>query len=306
MPLLAINHHYVRDVSPPRGIHAIGLDELVARLEPIRREFRFISQQELLEAVAAQSTQNLAVVTFDDGLQEQAIAATKLRQIGIPCICFVPTLPFVEKRLLDVHRIHLLRALLDDAKFDALLLSRFGTYYSDVSLEDGRKQYRYDTDVAVKLKYFLNFVLSIQEREEWSMQLFSEVCGSEAAAAEELYMSVDALHTLTAHDQIGSHGHSHMALAKKDLESQKSDLEKSIGVLKKLTGKTPIGVAYPYGGPTAVNTDTLEAAHSLDFKYGFTMERGLNLLAGTQNPLALKRIDTNDIKQTLSEIGAQH
>lgn len=64
-----------------------------------------------------------------------------------------------------------------------------------------------------------------------------------------------------------------------------------------MIGPSDFGLAYPYGGPDAVDDHTIAIAAELGFVYGFTMRRGINLWAETREArLTLSRIDTNDVE----------
>ena len=66
--------------------------------------------------------------------------------------------------------------------------------------------------------------------------------------------------------------------------------------MENLTNTNIEAISYPYGGETAVNADVFRCAVEHHYSVGFTMIRGHNSeLDLINNPLALKRFDTNDV-----------
>lgn len=124
--LVAINFHYIRPRFdfPHPGIHGISPEQFASQLKLLRRFGRFVSGAELRAAV--EHRQPLAepalVVTFDDGLREQFDHAWPiLRQLQIPAIFFINTFPITTGKICAVHKIHLVRAHLEPAKFEQQL-----------------------------------------------------------------------------------------------------------------------------------------------------------------------------------------
>lgn len=297
MRLLSINHHYVRYEPSSGGIFPISFDELLRRLERVTKVFRPISSNLLMSGLSGENIGDALVVTFDDGLAEQAQAAFRLAALGIPSICFVPTLPIIEGCLLDVHRLHLIRSVVPDEKIAYDIREFYGDRFSNVDIEKARKQYRYDVDTARRVKFFLNFVLEKEEREIWTKACFQRYCGDERAAVDGLYMDADTITRLHKIGSIGCHGHSHVPLAQLCGDLQREDLSKAIGILQEIVGPSRIGLAYPYGGPDAADATTFAIAKELDFGFAFTMRRGVNTWPSAREcAFSLARIDTNDAK----------
>lgn len=297
MRLLSINHHYVRDEASSGGIFPVSFDELLRRLRRAIKVFRPICSNLLMSGLSGEDIGDALVVTFDDGLAEQAQAAFRLAALGIPSICFVPTSPIIEGCLLDVHRLHLIRSVVPDEIIANDIKLFYGHRFSNVDIEKARKQYRYDLDSARRVKFFLNFVLEKEEREIWTKACFLKYCGDERAAVDGLYMDADTIVRLHKIGSIGCHGHSHVPLAQFDRDRQSQDLSMAKGILQEILGPGRIGLAYPYGGPDAADATTFALAKELEFGFAFTMRRGVNTWASAREcAFSLARIDTNDVR----------
>ena len=295
MSLLAVNHHYFRLVGTGQGIYPTTPEGLTAGVEKLRARWHIGTETDIIKYCrGGGADEAVCILTFDDGLKEQMNALALLDSLGITAMYFVPTAPLLQHNVLDVHKLHMIRTSLRDMDLATNLQKRFnfGAYEFDEQLI--ATQYRYDEPISRKVKYFLNFVLDPLARREWTSLLFAELFGSESAASEALYMSAEDLRMLARRHLLGTHAHSHVPLATLTAAESQHEIEKSLDVLEHVSGQRPLGISYPFGGKSAVSDLVLTAAQAAGLRYGFTMERGINMQSGA-DPMALKRIDVNDI-----------
>jgi len=304
MPLLAVNHHYYRAASTGMGIYPTTQEQLRQKLEAIRSfGWKIGTQADILSCVAdGEYVEKIAIITFDDGLKEQISAIKDLKAMGATAICYIPVGPLIERCVLDVHKLHMIRSVTNDEALAAVLDKDFGFSKHEFDEHLLEIQYRYDQPLSRRVKYFLNFSLSAEQRDDWITKQFEDSFGDETAACESLYMGADDLKFLAKSGSLGSHGYSHRPLARLSTHELKDELRRSHEVLKTLTGVAPIGVSYPYGGKSAVGETVFNEARESGYEYGFTMERGVN--EWFSDPLSMKRIDTNDIEDWLN-LGAK-
>ena len=289
MALLAIGYHYVAREAPaePRAIFPVTTDGLRTQLELLGRSWEFVSRDELLAAVAGDSTlpERACAVSFDDGLRCQAeLALPVLQELGVPAIFFVPGKPVAEGRVLHVHRVHAIRERIDDAE----LLELMGA--EDVSADVAREHYRYDTPEAARVKYLLNMVLSVDERERVVGAAFAELVPDEAAFAAALYMSRDQIRALGS--SVGAHSYAHEPLALLPPDELDRDLDRCTALLEEITGARPRAFSYPHGTPSTVDVATARRLTAAGYRVAFTMERAVN--RSLDEPLLLGRLDAND------------
>lgn len=300
MPLLAINHHYYRTASTGMGIYPTTPDQLRQKIECIRKAgWKIGKQSDILSCVSGgECAEQIAVITFDDGLKEQITAIKDLQAMGVAAICYIPAGPLMEKRVLDVHKLQMIRSVTNDEALAAALDKDFGFAAHEFDEHLLEVQYRYDQPLSRRVKYFLNFSLSSEQRDGWISKQFENEFGDETAAAEALYMGEDDLRFLAQNGSLGAHGHSHRPLAQLSNDELKDEFHRSHEVLTTLTGVPPMGVSYPYGGKSAVSEEVFKEAREAGYEYGFTMERGVN--SEFPDALSLKRIDTNDMNDWLN------
>jgi peptidoglycan/xylan/chitin deacetylase (PgdA/CDA1 family) len=296
--VLAVNHHYYREVSPPAGIYPINRARLAAEVETLRRNYRPIAQRDLLDILAHPEIaqhDDVFLLTFDDGLKEQMAALRDLESLGVAALFFVPTAPLIERRVLDVHKLHLIRATRSDEVLLVDLKELFPVAWDRLDDAAAIKQYRYDDAQARRVKYLLNFALTPQERREWLDRLFSTVVGTEAEVAKALYMDRDDIRLLGRTGMLGTHAHAHLPLAQLGCEDMRRDIAQSLDVLNDLSNDPVSGISFPYGGPDAVSESVVQACAELGLSYGFTMQRGRNEVEEMGARYRLKRIDCNDV-----------
>lgn len=298
MPLLAVNHHYFRTEKPGRGIYPTTPEQMRSNVATIRQQgWQLGTQTDILDFCNGSTDKKICVITFDDGLKEQMRCLELLESLGVSAMFFVSTAPMLSGRVLDVHKMHMIRTELTDEEVASRLETfGFSRYVFDMAVL--ATQYRYDTEISQKVKYFLNFGLDAEQKDRWTSETFAELFGDEKAVAKKLYMDAEDWKLLAKKHCLGTHGHRHVPLATLSPEGIADDLQASLDLIREKTGYAPKGMGYPFGGKTAVSEAVFSAAKAHGLAYGFTMQRGVN--ARPDNPMALNRIDVNDLSQYLS------
>lgn len=296
MRLLIVNFHYFREETYPSGIYPVNRAALNRQVDELAKYYEFISQEELAEAISTKNypDKDFCLITIDDGLKEQMAAFEFLKEKGIPSILYVPTDAIQNRKVLNVHKLHYVRTQMTDVDLFGLLDEKYNIAGVDFDMAALANQYRYDDDTARKVKYFLNFVLTEEQKEEATNFFFSRLVSNETEFANQLYMNETDLKTLANAGVLGSHGCAHIPLATKPFEVAKADIQKSLNYLESVTGKPVLSFSYPYGGKDAVNTQLVPAFEGTNVKFALTMWRGVNTAENLNNPLFLYRVDTND------------
>jgi hypothetical protein len=297
MRLLAVNYHYYRTERPSSGIYPISPVSFATQISNIAANWTIANECQVLEAIDGDSSTDvsLCLITFDDGLKEQMRAVHWLRTQGFAAVCYIPTAPLTESCVLDVHKLHMIRASRPDVELVTDLTARFGVAFTGIDPDAASAQYPLDDADAQRLKYFLNFVLDLRSRRDWVDRQFEQLVGNEAAVASALYMDRADVCFLAKHGMIGTHSHSHLALAMLDNAAISLEIGKSLDVIQDITGVRVRGISYPYGGPTAVDENVGRVAEEFGLSYGLSMRSGVNGPSVRRNRMLLKRVDTNDV-----------
>lgn len=299
MKLLVVNFHYFREKRYSSGIYPISRAALSKQVDALSKDYLFVDQASIIDYLNGRQSklggEKCCLLTWDDGLKEQMQAFEFLQELGVPALFYIPTQPIVTHRVLDVHQLHLIRSRQSDEALYQSLVERFGidTYaFDEQALAN---QYRYDNDLARKVKFFLNFVLSAEERASLIQQWFLELVPDEEAFAKSFYMDQADIRVLADANALGAHGHSHIPLAPLSQQAAQAEIETSILLLSEMTNQTIQSFSYPYGGKTAVSEQLLPCFEHTSIQFALTMWRGENDLdANDREPLLLQRVDTND------------
>lgn len=296
MQLLAVNYHYFRDEKPESGIYPISLREFENQVDELSKYYTFISQNELVEKIKKKhfDSKNYCLLTFDDGLKEQMNALKVLNRKGIPGVFYISSSPIKNGNTLNVHKLHYVRSVVSDIEIFDFIDENIDT--RKVKFPENIKDlYRYDDLETKKLKYLLNFILEPRVRDKIIDDLFSSLILDESRFSIDFYMDLKDIKKIDSMGYLGTHCHAHLPLATLEPDGIFSDINSSLDFFKSDCGISKIkSISYPYGGPKAVSNTVSKISEDLNFTYGLTMFRGINGIDDFENPLMLKRVDTND------------
>lgn len=295
MHLLSVNYHYFREEKPNSGIYPLTINELSYQIDELNKYYEFISQDDLIEKIKRKeySNKKYCLLTFDDGLKEQMNALELLNKKGIPGVFYVTTNSIKNQKVVNVHKLHYIRSVMKDSD-----VYKFLNSYIDSSVikfpNNIKELYRYDTLETKKLKYLLNFILDNNIKDKLIDDLFKSLL-DEKEFSKKLYMDIKDIQYLDKLGYLGTHTDLHLPLATLTKEEMQEDISKSIIFLEKYCGTNSVkSISYPYGGPKAVSQKVANASKEFGFEFGLTMFRGVNNINDFDNPLLLKRVDTND------------
>lgn len=300
--LLIVNYHYIREQAPVRGIYNITPEFFASQLDAIYANgFTFIALEDIHRAIRTRSLACLppkaCLITFDDGLRESyELGLSVMDRKGIPGAFYLSSLTLDYQVVLDVHKFHYVQAFLTNydilGLIPPLIRDRLDTVDSNVVAA----QYIWDDHETGQLKYLFNFLLGATEKEELIRQLFDRCVDIEADFAADLYMTEEQIVELSRRGYLGSHGCMHLPLAMLPKAQIADEVAGSKSALATFCGRTVEAISYPYGGESSINDDVIDEVARNGFISGVTMIRGMN--NGSEiidNPLRLRRFDTNDV-----------
>lgn len=301
MNLLIINYHYIDEPGRYQypAIYPVTPEAFKKQLSIIGKHFRFVSGDDVLQAVSDNGSlpDQACLITFDDGLRCQfELALPILDELGIPALFFASGLPASRQTGLAVHKIHSVRARIEPRQlldqFRSFALARNLVFDAEADAAQVRHIYLYDSFDAGLMKYYLNYKLTANLRDEFISEIFNELESDEAAWCRKTYIQQDNLIHLAERGYLGSHTYNHLPLAQCEEMDIYQEIELNQQALQQLTGHRTPFIAYPYGNDRTVSRSVAEQASACGHQVGFTMERALNTTLA--QPLLLARIDTND------------
>ena len=257
------------------------MSEFRDQLDYISRRYNVVGVDFLLSAANADEPgpRDAAILTFDDGFVDHFdYVLPELTQRNWSGAFYPPAAAILERRLLDVHRIHFILASVGNSMkvanaMDEMLLERLGAE----EVADLRSKWAAPNELddveTVYVKRVLQLGLPRHIRSAVCGALFARfVTGDERSFAEELYLTLEQLKLMSGLGMhVGGHGYSHEWLGSMRPDEQQLELEKSIEMLDCIGVDRASGwsMAYPYGDR---NDATRSSLANLGCGLAFTTE----------------------------------
>jgi peptidoglycan/xylan/chitin deacetylase (PgdA/CDA1 family) len=306
-PLTVVMYHYVRPLAAGRYPRLKGLEpaDFRRQLDYLAGRYAPVGMDDVLAAGRGERPlpADAVLLTFDDGFSDHyAYVFPELWRRGIPGAFFPSAAAVLDRRLYDVHKLHLILAACDDAtapagEVDRAVDEQRAAFGLD-TVADYRARYavasRLDTAEVMYVKRMVQTVLPPPLRAAVADRLFRRFAGvEEAVAAQELYLTVDQLRVMIANGMhVGLHGDAHDRLGHLPAAAQADDIARSLRLLSALgLPTTDFSFCYPYG---SYNSDTPAILQRLGCACAFTTvpEIARVLPSGM---LTLARLDTRDL-----------
>lgn len=299
----AVMYHYVR--PPTDGLpffRYLDLDDFRAQLDHFAATEGFLPRAEFLNAVETGEAPGKGIVlTFDDGFSDHSRHVLPvLRDRGLWGLFYVSTGVYRTRKLLDVHRIHMLLGTYGGAA----MLESLRSIVTDAMLPDAHvaafhdRPYRLqDNDASTDLfKRTLNYYISYEWREAVLDRLMARHLPDEAAIVRDFYMSEAEVRAMQdAGMLIGSHSVTHRVFSKLPVAEQEREIAESFADLDGIAGGLAVrSFCYPYGGFHSFTADTERLLTEQGCRFAFNVEPR-EIASGdlTGRPQALPRFDCN-------------
>jgi peptidoglycan/xylan/chitin deacetylase (PgdA/CDA1 family) len=309
-----VMYHYVRELWRSRfpRIKGLTIDAFRGQLEYIERHYNVVSMEEVIWAAqgGGRLPARAALLTFDDGfIDHYTNVLPLLHERSWQGSFFPPSRPIVEGCVLDVHKIHFTLAAVDESRQLADdLMRQVDRCRDECELLSGEQYWelcgrpsRFDPTEVVFIKRMLQHELPAPIRQRITDYLFRKyVTTDESAFATELYMSLDQLRMMHRCGMyIGNHGDSHCWLDKVSREQKVREIEASLMFLQQIDPEMgPWAMCYPYG---AHDSELRELVRSYGAAVGFSTRVAVADFSN-DDPLALPRLDTNDLPTCTEDI----
>ena len=296
-------YHYIQKSDPLLpNFKFLDFDNFVKQLDFFENNYGFVTQDEwsnyidfgLLPEIGGK-----VVLTFDDGMIcHYKYVYPELIKRKLWGIFYVPTLPYLEKKILDVHRIHLLIGA-SSGKELIMILNQILT--EEMIPFKRRKEFREHTykaqndenDIS-EFKRILNYYIS----NEFRSRVINEILNLlNLLNLNEIDFYIPELKLKEMSDNgmiIGSHTNSHPVMSKLNFHDQKNELMVSFSFIEKIVNEKKMTYCHPYGGFHSFNKDTVSLLDNLGVAYSFNVEnREIVSNDRLKNKHSLPRFDCN-------------
>ena len=296
----AIMYHYVRPGSLGWDrLKYLHLDNFRRQLDWLAENGGLVSHEQFRKSVENGEPRAGAVLTFDDGFADHyRYVFPELVSRNIWAIFFIPTGIYTSRRLLDVHRIHLITARCSGteclaAAQEAVTEDMLLDSHIDEFKDRAYSRLADDADT-IAFKRALNYFICDEYREEVLDRIIDKL-KLELPSAAEFYVSASELAEMAeAGMQIGSHSVSHLIMSKLEVARQRQEIAQSFDYLNRVTGTPVETFCYPYGGFHSFTSDTETLLTQAGCRYAFNFEpRDISADDLRWRPQALPRYDCN-------------
>lgn len=305
--LTIVMYHYIRDLPRSRypRIKALQTERFDRQLDYICKHYTVCSLLQVAAAArgAAELPTRPCLLTFDDGfVDHHCTVLPRLLARRITGSFFPTARPVLERRVLDVHKLHfVLASAAETQRLTKNVLTLVAAYRTPFDLPDDETLYqtyagasRFDPAEIIFIKRLLQHGLPAAVRSEILSSLFAQyVTADDRAFADELYMSLPQLRELSAAGmEVGGHGYAHCWLEHLPQAEQAEEISRTLDFLRQIGGGTPSDwvMCYPFG---SYNATTLDLLRQNACAIGLTTHVGLN--SDLSRPLELRRLDANDL-----------
>ncbi|QUM77862.1 polysaccharide deacetylase family protein [Moritella sp. 24] len=295
----AVMYHYVRPVDANMPFFkALHIDDFKKQLDYFEQEFGIATYEDMLEVKNGKLLDKI-ILTFDDAISDHyEYVFPELKKRGITGVFYIPTQPYLNNKMLDVHKVHLILGSIESK----IVLEKLNSYISYGMLqhtnEFEEKTYNYQTndECTLQVKRILNYFLSYQYRTKIIDMLFLELLGEQSDYCASFYMNTAQLKELSDNAMIiGSHSISHPVFSRLSKDLQRVEIEDSFNFLSELGVINDFKTfCYPYGGDHSFNQDTVDLLNESNVDFSFSVD-----------PCDIKTLDLNKI-QTLSRYDCNH
>ena len=276
----ALMYHYVRryDAVLP-NFRYLDIDNFRRQLDYFDAEFGYVSFEEWRGFVnngTVPEKTGKVVLTFDDAMRcHYDYVFPELLSRGLWGIFYVPTSPYADDIILDVHRIHLLCGAFSGMKLLEVANSMIcEEMIPDEKIEEFRNETytRQQNTVGVsEFKRLMNYFIDYKYRATVIDTIANNLGFS--FNRDMFYVPFEQLFEMKRKGMvIGSHSHSHPVMSKLSASAQQNELEKSFAILGDLVETNHRTYCHPYGGFHSFNKDTVDVLDRLGVAYSFNVE----------------------------------
>ena len=276
----AIMYHYVREYkSDLPKFRFLDIQNFRRQLDFFDQKYGFVSRKEwdlVIKKKKLGSVEGKVILTFDDSLScHFDYVFPELRKRNLWGIFYIPTQPYVNSKMLDVHRVHLLcgafegpsllSALYDCLKEDMISDSKIKNFRDKTYLK--QSNYEGISEFKQTLNYFVNY-----EFRENLIDKVAKVVGYEFNSSD-FYLSKDKLKEMCSYGNIlGAHSVTHPVMSRLEHLKQQIEIKESFSFLEDVVSQSHKTYCHPYGGVHSFNEDTIDILSTEQVMYSFSVE----------------------------------
>jgi peptidoglycan/xylan/chitin deacetylase (PgdA/CDA1 family) len=276
----AVMYHYVReyDQNVPY-FRYLDIGDFRKQLTYFEDKFGFVTRLEWEDFVAFGKMpleDGKVLLTFDDAMScHYEYVFPELMNRGLWGLFYVPSQSYLESKMLDVHRIHLLCGRYKGEDLLTCILDLINPKmipYNKIKEFNAKPYLHQDNYNGVsEFKRVLNYFV----HPEYQCDLVDQVTSSFPinGGDDQFYVNPSSLLDMSKNGMvIGAHSHTHNVMSKLNYEEQKLDIHKSLEFVAKFNTGHGVSYCHPYGGFHSFDQNTLKVLNELNVDYSFNVE----------------------------------
>lgn len=300
--MISIVYHKVKEYDRMfRFDKFLHINNFKKQINFFQKKFNFIDCLRLFD-LRQKFDKNDIFLTFDDGLKiHYKYVFPLLKRRKINGIFYIPALPFIKKKILKVHKIHLLLGKIQNNLIFEYLNKNISKKYIDL---EQRKKFdllvykkQKNIDENVKIKKFLNYTIKKSFQNDFVNKMFKHFFPTllEKEFVKKYYMNEKELKNLVKNNMVlGSHTVNHELLSAIPFKQAKKEIDMSIDYLNQFTKLKTF--CYPYGSTNSYNS---KIKNYLNKKVSFSVTVTNKKISNhdfTKNRQEISRLDCNNFK----------
>ena len=299
----AIMYHYVQEFNEKLPyFHYLNIKNFEKQIIYFKSKYEFFDCNDIENFSESSKIRNKILLTFDDGLICHSKYVLKvLQKYNLNGIFYIPTGPYLDGKILDVHKIHLIIGKIGGLKAFNLLQTYIDNSFLDLNKVEEYEKHTYklqvNSDYINSFKRILNYYIKYEFREDLVNRLFGKCFNeSEKNIIKRYYMSITDIKNLYSSGMvIGSHAVKHKLMSRLPEKSFKQEIDDSFNFLNDFINYKTF--CYPYGGDISFNNKIEKYLDKNLVEFSLSVE-SRNI---TKNDLkfrrqALPRFDCNQFK----------
>lgn len=301
----AIMYHYVRERSGALPyFRFLDVQNFRKQLDFFGATYGYVTFAEwcrYLSDGSMPSAEGKVLLTFDDALScHFRYVFPELKARGLWGSFYIPTSPYVDGKVLDVHRIHLLCGAFQGKQ---LLEYALSIVSDDMISADAREAFEKRTyssqdnyDGVSEFKRLLNYFIDYRYRSE-----IIDAIGREfdfKFDASSFYLTTSQIQEMASNNMlIGSHTTTHPVMSRLSADEQSLQIGSSFAFLSSICKSALRTYCHPYGGFHSFNGDTIRLLNEREVDFSFNVEsREINRQDQLDARQFLPRFDCNQFE----------
>lgn len=302
--LLIVNYHYCVPENGWcfSGLRGVSPETFDMHLAALQHSYEAVKPVELPLDKTGRIDSIGYLVTFDDGSKDIfEYAVPLLKKYHTPTLLFCCSEPYLDGRVLNVQKTHLLQGVWGWDGFRKKFMSVLENLNKDWQNEDTSRlgisrMYRYDDEKTARFKRLLNTELPYSLLDKVLDQLFESEFGPQHEVVKQLYMSIEDLKRCRDDGlNIGLHTHSHKFLSRLDEAEQEKEFTLPLEFFSETLEIDITAHSYPYGIRGSWNDTTRSILGKCGLQTAFTLGRVVYDPDLHDDPFEIPRFDVNDV-----------